>query len=116
MHHRLYSDGRHHGPDIDLKAHLGPLFEKYGVNVVFSGHDHVYVRLKPVELRYRDLKASPEMAAGFGADRSFMVGGDRRRQAVFQDSFANRTGGGFRRDGPTSRLRGAVDNAVNLAR
>ena len=85
MHHPLYSDGRYHGPDIDLRAHLEPLFEKYGVNVVFSGHDHVYERLKPEhginyfvlgnsgELRFRNLKASAEMAAGFDTDRSFMV-------------------------------------------
>ena len=26
---------------------LEPLFVKYGVNVVFSGHDHVYERIKP---------------------------------------------------------------------
>ena len=34
-HHPVYSDGRYHGPDIDLRTHLEPLFEKYGVNVVF---------------------------------------------------------------------------------
>ena len=26
---------------------LEPIFVKHGVNVVFSGHDHVYERLKP---------------------------------------------------------------------
>jgi 3',5'-cyclic AMP phosphodiesterase CpdA len=85
MHHPLYSDGRYHGADVDLRAHLEPLFEKYGVDVVLSGHDHVYERLKPEhgiyyfvlgnsgELRYRNLRASAEMAAGFDTDRSFMV-------------------------------------------
>src|SRR5215469_14932264 len=85
MHHPLYSDGRYHGPDVDLRTHLEPLFEKYGVNVVFSGHEHVYERFKPEhgiyyfvlgnsgELRYRNLRASSEMAAGFDTDRDFMV-------------------------------------------
>jgi predicted phosphodiesterase len=85
LHHPLYSDGRYHGPDIDLRTHLEPLFEKYGVNVVFSGHEHVYERLKPEhgiyyfvlgnsgELRYRNLRASPGMAAGFDTDRDFMI-------------------------------------------
>lgn len=85
MHHPLYSDGRYHGPDVDLRTHLEPLFQKYGVNVVFSGHEHVYERLKPEhgiyyfvlgnsgELRYRNLKASPQMEAGFDTDRDFMV-------------------------------------------
>jgi hypothetical protein len=85
LHHPLYSDGRYHGPDIDLRTHLEPLFEKYGVNVVFSGHEHVYERFKPDhgiyyfvlgnsgELRYHNLRASPQMAAGFDTDRDFMV-------------------------------------------
>jgi predicted MPP superfamily phosphohydrolase len=91
FHHPLYSDGRFHGPDTDLRARLEPLFEKYGVNVVFSGHDHVYERIKPQhgiyyfvlgnagELRYHNLRASSEMAAGFDEDRCFMeveVAGD----------------------------------------
>jgi 3',5'-cyclic AMP phosphodiesterase CpdA len=85
FHHPLYSDGRFHGPDTDVRARVEPLFEKYGVNVVFSGHDHVYERIKPQhgiyyfvlgnagELRYHNLKASSEMAAGFDEDRCFMA-------------------------------------------
>jgi predicted MPP superfamily phosphohydrolase len=85
FHHPLYSDGRFHGPDTDVRARVEPLFEKYGVNVVLSGHDHVYERIKPQhgiyyfvlgnagELRYHNLKASAEMAAGFDEDRCFMA-------------------------------------------
>jgi len=85
FHHPLYSDGRFHGPDIDLRARLEPLFEKYGVNVVLSGHEHVYERVKPQhgiyyfilgnagELRYHNLRASSSMAAGFDEDRCFML-------------------------------------------
>ena len=47
FHHPLYSDGRSHGPDLDLRSRLTPLFRQYGVNVVFSGHEHVYERIKP---------------------------------------------------------------------
>jgi len=85
FHHALYSDGRFHGPDLDLRALLTPLFEKYGVNVVLSGHDHVYERIKPEngtyyfvlgnsgELRYHNLKPSADMVAGFDTDRDFML-------------------------------------------
>ena len=85
FHHPLYSDGKFHGPDLDLRATLVPLFQKYGVNVVFSGHDHVYERLKPQndidyfvlgnsgELRYHNLRPSDQMQAGFDTDRDFMV-------------------------------------------
>jgi len=92
FHHPLYSDGQFHGPDIDLRTRIEPLLEKYGVNVVFSGHEHLYERIKPQhgiyyfilgnagELRYHNLKASSEMASGFDEDRCFMateVAGDK---------------------------------------
>lgn len=47
FHHPLYSDAGRHGGSVDVRVRLEPLLTKYGVNVVFSGHDHVYERLKP---------------------------------------------------------------------
>jgi hypothetical protein len=47
FHHPLYSNGRMHGADVDLRAQLEPIFKKRGMAAVFSGHDHVYKRLKP---------------------------------------------------------------------
>jgi len=38
FHHPLYSDGATHGSDVNLRVVLEPLFVKYGVKVVFSGH------------------------------------------------------------------------------
>ena len=85
FHHPLYSGARAHGADVDLRTLLEPLFEKYGVNVVFSGHDHVYERLQPKngiyyfvlgnsgQLRFHDLRHSPDLAAGFDTDRDFML-------------------------------------------
>ncbi len=85
FHHPLYSDGRFHGPDKDLRAVLTPIFQKYGVTVVLSGHEHVYERIKPEngiyyfvlgnsgELRYHNLKPSSDMAAGFDTDRDYML-------------------------------------------
>lgn len=85
FHHPLYSDGGRHGSEVELRVKLEPLFLKYGVNVVYSGHDHVYERLVPQrgiayfvagaagELRQGDLKRSTTMAAGFDQDRSFML-------------------------------------------
>ena len=58
---------------------------KYGVNVVYSGHDHIYERLKPQkgisyfvsgaggQLRKGDLRRSANTAAGFDQDQSFML-------------------------------------------
>jgi hypothetical protein len=85
FHHPLYSDGGRHGGEIELRVKLEPIFVKYGVNVVYSGHDHVYERFKPQkgivyfvsgaggQLRTGDLHPSAAMAAGFDRDQSFML-------------------------------------------
>ena len=85
FHHPLYSSAGRHGSEVDLRVLLEPLFVKYGVNVVFSGHDHVYERIKPQQgiyyflsgaagqLRRGDLQKSDLTAAGFDQDRSFML-------------------------------------------
>jgi hypothetical protein len=85
FHHPLYSDGATHGSDINLRTILEPLFITYGVNVVFSGHDHIYERITPQkgiyyfvsgaggQLRPGDLRRSAMTAAGFDSDQSFML-------------------------------------------
>jgi predicted phosphodiesterase len=85
FHHPLYSDARTHGSDLDLRARLQPLFELYKVNVVLSGHDHVYERLKPQggiyyfvegdsgQLRRGDLRPNHDSDADNDTDRSFML-------------------------------------------
>jgi predicted MPP superfamily phosphohydrolase len=47
FHHPLYSSGERHGSDATLRAVLEPLFLKYNVSVVLTGHDHFYERVKP---------------------------------------------------------------------
>jgi hypothetical protein len=47
FHHPPYSSGKAHGPDTQLREVIEPIFVKHGVNVVFSGHEHFYERLKP---------------------------------------------------------------------
>jgi hypothetical protein len=85
FHHPLYSDGKFHGPDTDLRARLEPIFQSSGVKLVLSGHEHLYERIKPHggiyyfvlgnsgELRPHNLKASPDTAKGFDTDRDFMM-------------------------------------------
>jgi len=47
FHHPLYSSAGRHGSDLQLRDKLEPLLVQYNVSVVFTGHDHVYERVKP---------------------------------------------------------------------
>jgi 3',5'-cyclic AMP phosphodiesterase CpdA len=47
FHHTIYSNGKH-GSNAKIRAHLVPLFDKHGVNLVFMGHDHDYERTRPL--------------------------------------------------------------------
>lgn len=47
FHHPLYSSGQTHGSSHKLRAILEPILLQGNVQVVFSGHDHVYERLVP---------------------------------------------------------------------
>ena len=85
FHHPLYSDGKMHGPDLDLRNQLTPLLKAYGVNVVFSGHEHAYERIKPHngtyyfiqgdsgKLEHHDFHRSADMQTSFDRDRTFML-------------------------------------------
>lgn len=48
MHHPPYSSG-FHGSREDLRETFVPLFERYGVQVVFAGHEHDYQRSDPID-------------------------------------------------------------------
>jgi predicted phosphodiesterase len=51
MHHPPFSISLHGGAK-DLRERWTPLFEKYQVSAVFSGHDHVYSRAEHEGIRY----------------------------------------------------------------
>jgi predicted MPP superfamily phosphohydrolase len=85
FHVPVYSSGATHGSNLALRATLEPMFIKYGVSVVLSGHDHVYERTKPQhgityfvvgsggELRRGDLRRTSLTAVGFDADNAFLI-------------------------------------------
>lgn len=86
FHHPPYSSGAAHGSDTKLREVVEPIFLKYGVDVVFTGHEHFYERIKPQQgiyyfisgsggkLRKGDVKkGSPLTDKAFDSDMSFML-------------------------------------------
>jgi hypothetical protein len=86
FHHPPYSSASKHGSDKQLREVLEPIFVKYGMNVVLTGHDHVYERIKPQKgiyyfvsgaggkLRSGDINdRSPLTEKSFDRDMHFML-------------------------------------------
>ena len=84
FHHPLYASGMH-GSDEVLKKQLEPMFLKHRVNVVFTGHEHFYERIKPqkgiqhfvlgssAKLRKGDINPTGLTAFGYDTGYTFMV-------------------------------------------
>jgi 3',5'-cyclic AMP phosphodiesterase CpdA len=85
FHHPPYSSGEAHGSDTTLRNQVEPVFVKYGVNVVFTGHEHFYERIKPqkgiayfiagssAKLRTGNIAVSDLEAKGFDQGYTFML-------------------------------------------
>ena len=86
FHHPPYSSGKRHGSDDKIRDVLEPLFIKYSVDVVLTGHEHFYERIKPQkgiyyfvtgaggEVRKNNIKKnSPLTEKGYDTDLSFML-------------------------------------------
>ena len=97
FHHPPYSSGEAHGSDTKLRDVVEPIFIKHGVNVVFTGHEHFYERIKPQKgiyyfisgaggkLREGNVKqSSPLTEKAFDKDMSFMLIEIKDKQMYFQ--------------------------------
>ena len=85
FHHPLYSSGATHGSADLQRGLLEPMFLKHGVDVVISGHEHFYERIKPqkgvtyfilgssAKLRKGDLSKSGMTASGNDSAYAFML-------------------------------------------
>jgi predicted phosphodiesterase len=86
FHHPPYSSAKKHGSDAQLREVVEPIFVKYGVDVVLTGHDHVYERIKPQkgiyyfvsgaggQLRTGDVKETSSLTEkSFDRDMHFML-------------------------------------------
>jgi hypothetical protein len=96
FHHAIYSSGKHHGSNMELRAHYEPIFIRNGVSVVLSGHDHIYERTWPQKgiqyfvsgaggkLRKGDLQRDSKLtAAGNDRTNSFLFAEATRDELTF---------------------------------
>jgi predicted phosphodiesterase len=85
LHHPLYTSGRYRSTARAHRWTLEPIFVRHGVQVVFSGHEHIYQRTqlqKGVQyfvsggagsLRLDDSVPAPYVARSFDQDYHFML-------------------------------------------
>jgi predicted phosphodiesterase len=85
FHHPPYSSGERHGSDEALRQQIEPLFLKFGVDLVLTGHEHFYERLKPqngihyivagssAKLRRGNIGRSNMTEKGFDQGYTFML-------------------------------------------
>jgi predicted phosphodiesterase len=86
FHHPIYSSGARHGSEVDLRTRVEPLFVKYGLDIVFAGHEHFYERIHPqkgiyyftqggaAKLREGNIRVNSALTAkGYDTDNVFMV-------------------------------------------
>jgi hypothetical protein len=113
FHHPIYSTGGTHGSDVGLRQTLEPLFVAHDVDVVLSGHDHFYERLRPQhgvqyfvsgsagKLNRDDIGRNPRLfAKGFDQGYHFMlveIAGDALFFQAVSDTGATVDAGTIRR-------------------
>jgi 3',5'-cyclic AMP phosphodiesterase CpdA len=85
FHHPIYSSGEKHGSNIELRSAIEPVIVKYGVDVVLTGHEHFYERIKPQkgvhyfivgssgQLRKGNIGKTNLTEKGFDEDNTFMI-------------------------------------------
>jgi len=85
FHHPIYTSGRYRGTARALRIVLEPILLEGHVDVVLSGHEHVYERIVPQNgilyfvsgaagsLRRGDVRPSPITARAFDTDYHFML-------------------------------------------
>ena len=103
FHHPIYSNGKRHGSNVELRVRLEPLFLRHGVQVVFAGHDHMYERLKPQkgityfvagaggQLREGGVRQSDTTAVAYDQDRTFLLVEVERNSLQFRAISRNGT-------------------------
>lgn len=93
FHHPIYSSGKFHGSNTKLRRRLEPLFVRYKVAAVFSGHDHIYERTLPQQgVQYFVSGAGGQLRRGNIDRRSrfFAAGNDEVNSFMYVETTGDR--------------------------
>jgi phosphatidylserine/phosphatidylglycerophosphate/cardiolipin synthase-like enzyme len=66
FHRPPYSAGGEHGSQLDVRAALTPIFERYGVQLAIGGHEHDYERTVPLRAGSPDPTGVTYLVTGGG--------------------------------------------------
>jgi predicted phosphodiesterase len=126
LHHPLYTSGRYRNAARAHRLALEPIFTRHGVNVVLSGHEHIYQRSELQQnilyfvsggagsLRRGDGVPAPYIARSFDDDYHFMmmeIEGDRMHFQVVSRSGDTIDAGTLYRDAAKARELTPLDTA-----
>jgi hypothetical protein len=75
FHKPFYTSGGHAGEMDGLYPTWWKLFDDYGVDLIFNGHEHNYLRTKPINRNVSDTSAVAEYGSGPGQGRCQIISG-----------------------------------------
>ncbi|HWP99702.1 MAG TPA: carbohydrate-binding protein, partial [Vicinamibacterales bacterium] len=74
LHRPPYSAGTRYGSDLAVRAAFGPIFERYGVQLVIAAHEHLYERSVPWREHTADGSAVTYVVTGGGGASLYPAG------------------------------------------
>jgi acid phosphatase type 7 len=74
FHRSPYSAGGEHGSDLEVRAAFGSLFDRHGVQLVISAHEHVYERTVPMRAGAADASGTVYIVSGGGGGPLYASG------------------------------------------
>lgn len=84
FHHPPYSSGPHRS-SVWLRNIVQPVFARYGVDIVFNGHDHTYERTYPVISAFSKVHPVTYIVTGGGGAPRYKAAGDFFTAAKLSD-------------------------------
>ncbi|HEY4799725.1 MAG TPA: T9SS type A sorting domain-containing protein [Bacteroidia bacterium] len=88
-HHAFFTVGQHAGDMNSYRTTLWKAFDDYGVDLVFTGHDHNYQRSKPVNLNVSTTAPVTQYGSATGQGRCEIISGGAGAGLYTQGSTAD---------------------------